>query len=63
MKFGKLLALMLPLVLVMVLAVACGGAEPAAGGSCGGYNRRGVAGRNLRESRYRKACLRPMSAI
>jgi len=30
MKFGKLLALMLPLVLVMVLAVACGDDEPAA---------------------------------
>ena len=29
MKFGKLLALMLPLVLVLVLAVACGGDDPA----------------------------------
>ena len=46
MKFGKLLALMLPLVLVMVLSIACGGAEPAPGGSCGGYNCRGLAGRN-----------------
>ena len=36
MKFGKLLALMLPLVLVMVLAVACGGAEPQPAAPAGG---------------------------
>ena len=36
MKFGKLLALMLPLALVMVLAVACGGAEPQPAAPAGG---------------------------
>ena len=36
MKFGKLLALMLPLALVMALAVACGGAEPQPAAPAGG---------------------------
>ena len=36
MKFGKLVALMLSLVLVMALAVACGGAEPQPAAPAGG---------------------------
>ena len=36
MKFGKLLALMLPLVLVMVLAIACGADEPQPAAPAGG---------------------------
>ena len=36
MKFGKLLALMLPLALVMALSIACGGAEPAPAAPAGG---------------------------
>ena len=53
MKFGKLLALMLPLVLVMVLAVACGGAEPQpaapAGGITAGELQAAIAGIQIPE--------------